>query len=78
MSASPILTPEQVAALIDPAEVLYVPLSENTQARVLIEIIEDPLPTPGERPIRRQPTVRELHSAAEGLLRRVYQFHPIE
>ena len=72
------LTPEEVSALIDPVETLYLPLAAGKQARVMIEIIEDGLPTPGERPIRRQPTVRELHAAAEALLKRLYQFHPVD
>lgn len=72
------LTPEEVSAIIDPMETLYIPLAPGVQARVTIEIIQEGLPSPGERPLRRQPTVRELHHTAESLLKRVYQFHPLD
>jgi hypothetical protein len=60
------------------AEVLYVPLSKFVSAKVTIEIHEAPLPTPHEQPHKRKPCPRELHDTAEGLVRRNYQFHPID
>lgn len=61
------------------SETLYIPLADGLQAKVEIQLIADPaIPSPNERPIHRAPTVRELHNTAEQLLKRVYQFHPIE
>ena len=72
------LTDEERALLIEPAETLYVPIGDGCQARVSIEVIEEGLPSPNERQIRRRPTVRELHTTADALLRRVYQFTPVD
>jgi hypothetical protein len=61
-------------------ETIYVPILDGIQARVEIQIIQDsPFEgAPLERPIRRAPTARELHTLADLLTRRIYQFHPIE
>ncbi len=74
------LTPEEISALIDHRqEVIFLPIATGLQARVEIQIIAEPAaPTPSERPTRRSPSARELHLIAEGLLHRVYQFHPVE
>lgn len=60
------------------SETIYIPLEAGLQARVEIQIIEEPLPSPNERPLRRAPGAGELHRTAEQLLRRIYQFHPID
>lgn len=60
-------------------ETLYLPIGPGLSARVEIQIIQEPAaPTPNERPIRRAPTVSELHTVADGLTRRIYQFTPID
>jgi len=60
-------------------ETLYVPILDGLTARVEIQILQEPAaPTPGERPNRRAPSARELHTIAEALTRRIYQFHPID
>lgn len=74
------LTSAEIEAILgDNTETLYIPLAEGLSARVEIQIIMEPAaPPPGERPTRRAPTARELHTIADALARRVYQFHPIE
>jgi hypothetical protein len=59
-------------------ETLYVALAAGVSAKVTIEIHEEPMPTPHERPQKRRPSVRELHDTADALVRRIYQFHPID
>ena len=59
-------------------ETIYIPILEGIQARVEIQIIEEPaIPAALEPQLRRAPTARELHTIADLLTRRIYQFHPI-
>lgn len=53
---------------------VFTQISPGVFARVEVQVIEEPLPTPNERPTLRQPTLEEFARVASKLNARDYTF----